>query len=617
MAWLSGGKTPRVGDRPSEWIGPSPRRHECTNQTNHATNFEILSFRPINTTTYGHSPNFCLTRPRQANTFHRVDQEDQYTQSTRPSPASPLVMDLHLDLGSDIPLYRQIADQMAERIERGELAAGTRLPPTRLLAEQLSTHRNTVVRAFEELTAAGLIDGRVGRGSFVRGRPGAVRSPVTRYQNEAPNDLGQVSQAGQAAQSSSAASAAMMGMPWSALLSRSVQSEPLRRMARLSPATVGTDTINLSRMQASADLLPHEDFRSCIDTVLRRLGPDALGYAPGQGLERLRTLIAGELARDGMQVDADDLLITTGSQQALDLIARSLVDAGDVFLTEGRTYSGALNVLTASGAEVIGIPTDEEGPDPSALRQLATGRVKGLYLMPNSRNPTGSTISEARRKELVSWSQEVRVPLVEDDYGADLILDPGPPLTHLRALDTNVFHVGTYSKKLIPALRVGYIVCPAAMRAPLVRLKHAMDLGTSTLLQHALAEFLERGLLPGHIERVCTAYRERRDTLVTTLSSVLPRECTFRVPDRGVVLWLSLPPGLDPEVVYEEARLAGVLVSPGSVYSTMTPAPSGLRLTYCAEPVERIAEGAKRLGRALTQALGRRGERRRLELFGA
>jgi len=370
-------------------------------------------------------------------------------------------------------------------------------------------------------------------------------------------------------------------------------------------------------MQASPDLLPHEDFRACLDHVLATLGPEALGYAPGQGLERLRTLIGKELARDGMRVDPDDILITTGSQQALDLVSRSLVDPGDIFLTEGPTYSGALNVLTASGAEVIGVPTDDEGPDLEALRRVWSPRVKGLYLMPNSRNPTGTTISERRRRDLVAWSLEARVPLVEDDYGADLVLEPGPGLTHLRALDPNVFHVGTYSKKLIPALRVGYMVCPVPMRAPLTRLKHAMDLGTSKLLQHALAEFLERDLLPSHLERVCAAYRERRDALVDTLTRVLPRDVTFRVPERGVVLWLSLPPGLDPELVYEEARLMGVSVSPGSVYTTISPAPAGLRLTYCAEPVLRLVEGAKRLGRAVEQSAKRRGQVRRIELFGA
>jgi DNA-binding transcriptional MocR family regulator len=355
-----------------------------------------------------------------------------------------------------------------------------------------------------------------------------------------------------------------------------------------------------------------------MDTVLETLGPEALGYAPGQGLERLRVLIAKELARSGIDTSADEILITTGSQQALDLVARALVNPGDVFLTEGRTYSGALNILTACGAEVVGVPGDDEGPDIPALKALARRRPKGLYLMPSSRNPTGTSISDARRQALVDWSRSAGVPLIEDDYGADLELDPGAaPQRSLRARDENVFHVSTYSKKLIPALRVGFIVCPPQMRGPLTRLKHAMDLGTSTLLQHALAEFLERGLLAAHLGRVTSAYRERRDALVGALREALPEEITFRPPDRGVVLWLSLPPGLDPEVAYEAARAEGVLVSSGSVYTAIAPSPGGLRLTYCSEPPERLAEGARRLGRALKKLLSRPHGADRVELMGA
>jgi DNA-binding transcriptional MocR family regulator len=155
------------------------------------------------------------------------------------------------------------------------------------------------------------------------------------------------------------------------------------------------------------------------------------------------------------------------------------------------------------------------------------------------------------------------------------------------------------------------------MRGPLTRLKHAMDLGTSTLLQHALAEFLERGLLQAHLARVTAAYRERRDALVATLTEALPDEVTFRRPERGVVLWLSLPPGVDAEAAYETARNEGVLVSSGSVYTAMAPSPQGLRLTYCAESKERVVEGALRLCRALKKVLSRRHGARRVELIGA
>jgi len=528
--------------------------------------------------------------------------------ATQPDQSLGIVLDSRLSA----PFYRQIADQLAARITQGDLPPGFRLPPSRALAAALDTHRNTIVRAFEELTAGGYIAGHVGRGSFVleRSAPSISPSISVRANGPVPAKYDRANGA----------------IPWSSLLSRAVESEPLRRMQRLSAGGMFGDVINLSRMQASLDLLPHVDFRSCMDHVLATLGPEALGYAPGQGLERLRLLIARELGASGILTTADDILITTGSQQALDLVARALVDPGDVFLTEGRTYSGALNILTACGADVVGVPGDDEGPDLRTLRALARRRPKGLYLMPSSRNPTGTSISEARRSAIVEWSRESGIPLIEDDYGADLELGPGTTLASLRSRNEDVFHVGTYSKKLIPALRVGFIVCPEQMRGPLTRLKHAMDLGTSTLLQHALAEFLERGLLEAHLARVTSAYRQRRDALAAALRESLPEEVTFRLPDRGVVLWLSLPTGIDPEVAYEAARLEGVLVSPGSVYtvtadnSTLagrTPSPAGLRLTYCSEPAERLVEGAHRLGRALKKVLSRREGARRVELMGA
>lgn len=554
---------------------------------------------------------------------------DQSTPDTSPNATqTDQSLGIVLDGRLVAPFYRQIVDQVAARITSGDFPPGFRLPPSRALATALDTHRNTVVRAFEELAQDGYIAGHVGRGSFVLDRSEGRRARRAR----SSEDDGPVSLGGRPVdrtllvEEPKAIYRADTGIPWQSLLSRAVESEPLQRMQRLSAGGIFGDVVNLSRMQASLDLLPHQDFRACMDHVLATLGPEALGYAPGQGLERLRVLVAGELGHSGIAVSADDILITTGSQQALDLVARALVDPGDAFLTEGRTYSGALNILTACGADVIGVPGDDEGPDMRTLRALGRRRPKGLYLMPSSRNPTGTSISEPRRKALVDWSQEAGIPLVEDDYGADLELEPGTTLASLRSLDSDVFHVGTYSKKLIPALRVGFIVCPPTMRGPLTRLKHAMDLGTSTLLQHALAEFLERGLLQAHLARVTSAYRQRRDALAAALRESLPEEVTFKLPDRGVVLWLSLPPGVDPEIAYEAARLEGVLVSPGSVYTVTdatgpapgrVPSPAGLRLTYCSEPAERLVEGAHRLGRALKKVLSRRHVARQVELMGA
>ena len=482
-----------------------------------------------------------------------------------------------LDASSAKPLYQQIASSIATRIRSGALPAGYRLPPTRSLATELATHRNTVVRAYEELVEAGLTVSVVGRGTFVAEHTPARETAAEQRGGE---------------------------LPWGSLVSRAAAAEPLRRVDRLARSVIAGDTVNLTRMQPPRDLLPHDQMRRCLDHVLRTLGPRALGYAPREGVPRLRELVANQLVRDGVPATAESVMITTGSQQALDLLARALIDPGDTFLVDESTYSGAINILAAAGARLVGVPSDEQGPELATLARLVQSGAKGFYLMPNCGNPSGRTISFERRRQLVDWSRTAGVPLIEDDYGADLMLDGLPPPPAMRTLDGEVVYVGTFSKKLIPALRVGFMVCPDALQTHLVPLKHAMDLGTSALLQHALAEFLERGYLAAHLRRIQPAYRARRDALVAALREHLPPAIHFDVPRTGLVIWLDLPPRLDPEVAFDVAQRHGVLVTPGTLNSaTGGGRRPGLRLTFCAEAEARLAEGGRRLGLALTKAL--------------
>jgi DNA-binding transcriptional MocR family regulator len=234
----------------------------------------------------------------------------------------------------------------------------------------------------------------------------------------------------------------------------------------------------------------------------------------------------------------------------------------------------------------------------SALMRLGRAGAKGFYLMPTCHNPTGASTSLERREALVAWSHDAGVPFIEDDYGADLVLgnDPLPPA--LRSLDGNVIYVGSFSKKLIPALRIGFLMCPAPLRPLLVSLKHAMDLGSSLLLQHVLAEFLERGYMRAHLGRVLPEYRARRDALEKGLAAHLPKGFRWHRPERGVIAWLPLPADWSSEAVCEEARRHGVLASPSTLYSVEPREPPGIRLTFCAEPTERLREGARRLGKA-------------------
>lgn len=489
--------------------------------------------------------------------------------------------------GGAVPVYQSVRDAFVAEIGAGRLRPGDRLPPTRILADHLGVHRNTLVRSFKILEEEGWIVATPGRGSFV-----ALAAPSLPSPSDAPPrsiDAGSVQ--------------------WADLLSRAVKSEPLARIRRagVSRAAPGARAnyagapIDLARMQPSPDLIPALAFADCMNAVLGRLGAKALGYAPSQGAGELRQLIVTDLLRSGISCEPEDIVITTGSQQGLDLLARTLIDPGDAFFTEARTYSGALTIFAASGADVIGIQSDDAGPSATELDRRyaalpAAQRLKGMYLVPNARNPTGTSIEGSKRGDLLRWAATRGVPIIEDDYGADLWLEPSAAMQPLRALDPNVVYLGTFSKKLMPALRVGFLVVPPQLREPLLALKHTMDLGTSPLLQLALAEYLRRGLLGPHLERVQRAYRRRRDILAEALRQHIPDIITFRIPQQGLALWLSLPAGLDPTRIQEDAAAVGVLVSPGSVYATRDAIDTGLRLTFCGEEESRLADAARRLG---------------------
>lgn len=502
---------------------------------------------------------------------------------------------LTLDPRKNEPLYRQIFDQVVARIETRAFPPGYKLPPTRALARELATHRNTVVRAYADLEAAGFVTSTVGRGTFVEAALATATRPKA-----APAKGG-----GKARAASQVSEVAGDGapIPWPSLVARAGKSEVLTRAERYPRKVDRRDVVNCARMQPSADLLPDDLVRRCIARALGDVRAAAMTYAPPEGVQRLREQIAIELTGRGVPTVADDVTVTSGSQQGLDLVARALIEPGDAVVVEATTYSGAIDVFTLAGARLVTVPTDAEGPDVAALGRLSRQGVKAFYVMPNGHNPTGRTMSAARRRAVVAWSRGAGVPIIEDDYCAGLTLD-GAPNPHLRALDGDVIHLSTFSKRLVPALRVGYVVAPPALRGTLRSVKRVVDLGTSPIIQHALAEFMERGYLRAHMTKVVAEYRRRLDALSEALLRSLPEGVTFERPTHGIVVWVKLPRGLDPDAVYAAALEQGLLVTPTAVWAADGTAEPGVRLAFCAEPLDRLVIGAKRLGKAIRQVLG-------------
>lgn len=494
---------------------------------------------------------------------------------------------IKLDPRRKQPLHRQIFDEVVARIQSRAFPPGYKLPATRVLAQELRAHRNTVSRAYAELEAAGFVSSGVGRGTFVEAVAERAPSPAAPALRE------------------SSLRDATPERPWSALLSRAARAEANLRAGRRSASVERRGQIDLAHLQPSADLVPDALLKRCIGHALSGHALETLTYAPPEGSARLREQIAKDLVSRGVPVQADDVIVTSGSQQGLDLVARALIDPGDTVLVEPTTYAGALDVLELVGARLVGVPMDGSGPDPAGLERLYRPDVKALYLMPNAHNPTGRTLPAERREQLVSWSRATGVPIIEDDYAAGLELEPGEALPHLRALDGEVIHVSTFSKRLAPALRLGYVIAPWRLRPVLVSMKRVVDLGTSLVLQHALAEFIERGYLRAHTARMGEVYRARRDALVRALGRALPERARFEVPTHGLALWLELPPELDADRVAEEAERAGVLVGPSRLWSVDSRSEPALRLSFSAEPEARLVEGARRLGKVLSRLSAR------------
>lgn len=490
-------------------------------------------------------------------------------------------IDIRIDLRRKQPLHRQIFDQVVARIEAGVFPAGYKLPPSRVLAGELGAHRNTVARAYAELEASGFVTSNVGRGTFVQ-RPSPAMSRAA------------------------ASVSAPARMPWTSIASSAARGEAVARIERkhAQPVPVGP-VINLARMQPDASLVPSDLLQRCLTRAISAHGGRAFSYAPPEGLLRLREQIAADLAARGVPAETHDVIVTAGSQQGLDLVARSLIDPGDTVLIEPTTYPGAIEVFALAGARLLPVPVDGQGPDVSALERVVGPSVKALYLMPHAHNPTGRMIPVERRRALIAWSRAAGIPIVEDDYAAGLALDDRAEPPHLRALSGDVIHISTFSKRLAPALRIGYVVTPRPLRPSFTALKRIVDLGGSQILQHGLAEFMERGYLRAHNERMRHEYRERRDVLHTALRKSLPAQMTWQVPAHGLVLWLPLPSGVDVHEVHEQAIRRGVLVNSGAPWCVGEDHEPALRLTFCAEPSDRLAEAARRLGKIIKQLMSR------------
>ncbi len=486
---------------------------------------------------------------------------------------------IKVERDSGPPVYRQVQGRLRELIRSGVLKPGQRLPPTRRMARDLHLNRNTVVTAYEELEADGLVQSHVGRGTFVSVQEMSGRA---------------------------APSAGAHDFNWQAHLAAPPGDSSFSLLLREAPHEEAAVRWQFGAGFPPKEFYPIERLKTSFHALLSARGGEILNYGPVQGLASLREQIAQRIREEGGEASASGIFITSGSQQAIALTVRALVEPGDPVAVEEPTYPGALSVFHERRARIFGIPVGREGLDPDAFEELCRRRApKLLYTIPDFQNPTGCTLGLDRREELVRTAEKYGVPVLEDGSFRELRYR-GETLPPLKAFDRSgiVIHVNSMSKKIAPALRVGW----AAVHPDLVErfsvLKSAEDLGTSTLCQALLGTFLERGYYRAHLRRLRKAYSERLNAMWEAIARYFPPQVQVEMPEGGMFLWLSFPEPFDLRAVQVEGRHRGIAFCPGDLFYASGRGRNQMRLSFTAHNPVEINSGMRLLGQLAAAAAG-------------
>jgi 2-aminoadipate transaminase len=338
--------------------------------------------------------------------------------------------------------------------------------------------------------------------------------------------------------------------------------------------------------------------QACAD-VLEKDGQAALQYAASEGFPALREWVAKSLPWD---VEPAQVLITTGSQQALDLIAKILIDKDSRVLVETPTYLGALQAFTPMEPQFVSVASDAEGIDVEDLKAKSQG-TRFLYVLPNFQNPTGRTMSDARRAALSSAAAALGLPIVEDNPYGDLWFDAPPPLPLTARNPEGCIHMGSFSKTLAPGLRLGFLVAPKALYPKLLQAKQAADLHTPSFNQRMVAEVLKDGFIDRHVPTIRALYKQQRDAMLAALKAHMPQAVRWNEPDGGMFLWLQLPAYINTLPLLDKAVARNVAFVPGAAFYADNPQHNTLRLSFVTASVEQINTGVAALAEVIQQEL--------------
>ena len=470
-----------------------------------------------------------------------------------------------LDPGREQPLFLQLASAIADGIRRGRLKPRDALPGTRELAESLAVNRNTIVAAYNELLAEGLVSTRVGGGTFVEPL-GAAVSPPNASTSTPTFDV----------------------------------APPLQRTLATKPLAPGA--LTLACGMPDARLFPARVLARAFRRAIEHRGRALLTYADACGHVRLRSELSAMLSRTrGLPATPDNLMVTRSIEQAIDLVARTLLAPGDVVAVEAFGYPPAWNVLRLAGARLVPLPLDDDGLDVDVLETLlAHERVRAVFLTPHHQFPTTIVMSPQRRTRLAQLALEHRFAIIEDDYDHEFHYAGKPVLPIASGIGrANTVYVGSLSNLLAPGISTGFVVAPTLVFERLASLRAASDARGDVAMECALAELFEDGELLRHVRRMRRIYASRRDALVDALRRRLGSALEFRVPEGGMALWTRADASIDIAAWTQAGEREGVRFASAQAYDFHLRERSFLRLGFSYHDEAELDEAARRMARAL------------------
>ena len=405
-----------------------------------------------------------------------------------------------------------------------------------------------------------------------------------------------------------------MQTPWENRFAQRTQRMGSSAIRELLKLTQQPDLISFAGGLPAPDVFPVEAFQAACTRVLQTLGSVALQYSTTEGYLPLREMIARHTARYGIEITPENILITSGSQQALDLLGKIFINRGDRVLVESPTYLGAIQAWNAYGAEFVTVPMDKSGMNTDALEEALRSGPKFIYVLPNFQNPTGVTLTLERRKHVIELADRYGVPIIEDDPYGQLRYE-GEHLPSVVTLDSqfrdncnicyhgNVIYLSTFSKTLAPGLRLAWVIAPPEVIRKLVQAKQGADLHTATFNQVVAHEVSQHNFLDEHIKLIRRVYKERRDIMLAAMDSHFPPEVDWTYPEGGLFLWGTMPDYLDAADVLKSAIEHKVAFVPGSPFYPTGGGHNTMRINFSNATPEQIRLGIARLGQVFTEKI--------------